>query len=217
MKNIFQTPISKLKEASSWSWDKLKELAEEAGIKSTTPELSYPERGDVIFAVRGKRILGVNLQLYFHYGVYVGGGKVIHFNDPNPNSTTKSKATIIETSLAEFAAGDTVFIEPVDDSIAHNSNEKTAQEAERIYCISTGHYNLAINNCEHFANLCRYNRKKSSQISKFIKIILPSIIINIPKVLPLPPYIKIPTSIITLLAGHFLTNRGKEAHLKQIE
>jgi len=32
MKNIFQTPISKLKEASSWSLDKLKELAEEADI-----------------------------------------------------------------------------------------------------------------------------------------------------------------------------------------
>lgn len=189
--------------------DKLKKLAEDVGILPAKPEFKNPERGDVIFAVRVKT-------LYFHYGVYVGNNQVIHFNDPNPDKKSKFQACIIRTSLKEFADGDIVFIEPDDESIPHNTKRQTAQKAEQLYLDSTKNYNLALNNCEHFANLCRYNKKKSSQVSKFLKIILPSVLINVPRVMPLPPYIKIPASVLSLFANHFLSNRGKVAHLKQI-
>ncbi|MBQ3688381.1 MAG: lecithin retinol acyltransferase family protein [Bacteroidales bacterium] len=211
--------FNKLKELAENAGNKMKGLAESAGILTAKPELSYPQRGDVIFAVRNIKILWGKVtlpNLYYHYGVYVGNGEVIHFNDPDPEHTTKSKAQIIKTSLNVFADGDTVFIEPIDEETPHNTNEQTAQKAEEMLKCPRN-YNVAINNCEHFANECRYNRKKSSQMSKFIKILLPSIIVNVPRVVPLPPYIKIPASIITLVAEHFLTNKGKSAHFKQIK
>ena len=208
----------KLKEFAGNAGDKVKELAESAGILTAKPELSYPQRGDIIFAVRNIKILWGKVtlpNLYYHYGVYVGNGAVIHFNDPDPEHTSKSKARIIKTSLEDFADGDTVFIEPVDEKTQHNSPEMTAQRAEVLLQFPNS-YNVAINNCEHFANECRYNRKKSSQMSKFIKILLPSIIMNVPRVVPLPPYIKIPASIIAFVAEHFLSNKGKTSHFKQI-
>ena len=113
-----------------------------------------PERGDVIFAVR---FCGV----FFHYGVYVGNGRVIHYNTESHTDMTPSHNAIIQTSLEYFANNDPVYIEPSDKKY---SKENTARKAEELLGTGKGEYNLATNNCEHFSNLCRYNSKSSKQV-----------------------------------------------------
>ncbi len=214
LKELLDKTSNELKDFADDTGDKLKGFAEKAGILNVKPELSSPQRGDIIFAARNVKLFKGKIilkNLYYHYGVYVGDNKVIHFSDPNPNETTKSHATIIETSFEDFADGDVVFIEPIDENIKHNNLEKTAVKAEFYLYNHKDKYNLGFNNCEHFANICRYNKKKSSQVSKFLKILLPSIIMNLPKVLPLHPAIKIPTSLIAFVLEHFLSNKGKLA------
>ena len=111
-----------------------------------------PERGDVIFAVR---FCGV----FFHYGIYIGGGLVIHYN--TDSSQTPSHNAIIKTSFEDFASNDPVYIDPTDKKY---SKENTAKKAEELLGTGRGEYNLATNNCEHFCNLCRKNSKSSEQV-----------------------------------------------------
>ena len=69
-----------------------------------------PERGDVIFAVR---FCGV----FFHYGIYIGGGLVIHYN--TDSSQTPSHNAIIKTSFDN----DYVSIDVTDTGIEIDKND----------------------------------------------------------------------------------------------
>ena len=49
--------------------------------------------------------------LYKHYGVYIGGGRVIHFAAQKGFETNAKEAYIQETTLADFLCGDTLYVE----------------------------------------------------------------------------------------------------------
>jgi len=111
-----------------------------------------PQRGDIIFSVRA-------YGAYFHYGIFIGNNSVIHYRSKDDGFFN---ALIIKTSYADFAKGCPVYVEPRE--VGANSNEQTAKNAEKYLGSGLKEYNLAINNCEHFVNLCRYNEKKSCQV-----------------------------------------------------
>lgn len=109
--------------------------------------------GSVIYAKR---------TLYRHYGVYVGDGRVVHFAAKKGFETDAENAFIQMTSLDEFAKGDEIEVEP--DYEGALGGKETAERAMACVGEGKGEYNLVFNNCEHFANWCKYGEKSSSQV-----------------------------------------------------
>ena len=130
---------------------------------------AVPVPGDIIYTDRG---------LYKHYGVYIGHGQVIHFSGTNGHETDAAKADIIQTSVKDFLKDDSLFIQDDKGKRPLPVNEIIQRAKSRLGKYK-GTYNLVSNNCEHFANWCRYGSNESQQvnivatcIAKFIKSLL---------------------------------------------
>ena len=146
-----------------------------------------PENGDV---------LRVNRGLYSHYGVYAADkNHVIHYTGATgPNDFN---GIVRETSLEEFLNGSERFsvctfpehplnlpVFPSKNPLAriiqfvriikfldyHLYSGDEAVERARSK-LGQGGYNLALNNCEHFAVWCRTGVKDSSQVNNILNII----------------------------------------------
>lgn len=120
-----------------------------------------PKKGDIIFAIK---MLGT----YLHYGVYIGDNRVIHYRSEDYNDMNPKHAKIIETSLEEFAHGSDVYREPKHKG-GNFFDFSTVRKAKKLLGTGEGEYNLLNNNCEHFANYCKYGKKISRQINRIFK------------------------------------------------
>ena len=120
--------------------------------------MSTPQNGDVIKVSRWNG-------LYAHYGIYVDtsdGGHVIHYTGEDSHSDFKG--VIRETSFEEFLNGDKNYsVRKFDkDKYPHiYSGKETVKRARSK--IGESKYNLAFNNCEHFAVWCKTGKNDSSQ------------------------------------------------------
>ena len=147
-----------------------------------------PQNGDV---------LRVNRGLYSHYGVYVAdSGHVIHYT--GATGPADFNGVVRETTLAEFLNGSKDFDvcrfpeNPQRLLAPKNSKHKLFQLWQAIKAarlkdyhlysgdeaverarsrIGQGGYNLAFNNCEHFAVWCRTGVKESSQVNNILDVI----------------------------------------------
>ena len=146
-----------------------------------------PKNGDV---------LRVNRGLYSHYGVYAADkNHVIHYTGATgPNDFN---GIVRETSLEEFLNGSENFsvctfpkyplnlpVLPSKNPLAkiiqfariiklldyHLYSGDEAVERARSK-LGKGGYNLALNNCEHFAVWCKTGVKDSSQVNNILNII----------------------------------------------
>ena len=125
---------------------------------------SKPKKGDHIRVSRG---------LYNHHGIYISDEEVIHFTGIDDDSVLDwSKNEVIKTDLADFLRGGELEVK-----------EYTEEEFEDLYpvehivhyargCLGDAGYNLVINNCEHFANMCTLGRFRSRQVERVFNIIL---------------------------------------------
>lgn len=117
--------------------------------------------GDVIFVDRG---------LYKHYGVYVGNGTVVHFSGGNHGELSSRKACILKTSLEKFRKDGKVQVENRQNLKNQAfSPRETVMRAINAVGSEKGKYSLIWNNCEHFANWCKYGEKRSVQVEKAAK------------------------------------------------
>ena len=148
---------------------------------------SKPKNGDVIRVNRG---------LYSHYGVYAADSNhVIHYT--GANGPDDFNGIVRETTLAEFLNGAENFsvcdFPEQPQLIAHPSTEKGLfklwqtvkslklkdyhlysgeETVERARSrLGQGGYNLALNNCEHFAVWCKTGVRDSSQVNNILDII----------------------------------------------
>lgn len=140
-------------------------------------------------------ILRVNRGLYSHYGVYADPGHVIHYT--GATGPDDFNGIVRETTLEEFLNGAKTFsictfpqnpaiipAVPARNTLARilnvirtmklrdyhlYSGEETVQRARSK--LGMGGYNLALNNCEHFAVWCRTGVKDSSQVNNILDII----------------------------------------------
>lgn len=131
-------------------------------------ENRIPERGDHI---RVMRIGG----LYAHHGVYVSDNEVIHFTGRDSDSILDwSKCEVIQSNLDTFLKGGVLEVK-----------EYTDEEYQDLYpvneivdyarsCVGDRGYNLAFNNCEHFANVCTLGRFRSNQVERVLSGKLPN-------------------------------------------
>lgn len=113
-------------------------------------------KGDVLAAERG---------LYRHYGIFAGGGKVIHFVGLYHGKRNLLHVRVRETSLEEFVRGSTVFVDNSSNG-DRRPREEIVREARKYLDKKFGRgYNLITNNCEHFAHWCESGHHVSYQVS----------------------------------------------------
>ena len=129
-------------------------------MKEMTEKVPLP--GDVVVADRG---------LYKHYGIYAGGGRVIHYSAGMGIELDADKAKIIETSLAEFLDGSALYVEETDEPGAFPP-DRVVDRARSMIGRLHGEYNIAFNNCEHFTHWCKYGTKESSQVNTVLKAVV---------------------------------------------
>jgi hypothetical protein len=96
---------------------------------------------------------------YYHHGIYIGYGTVIHFSDPV--GYLKWDATVRRDKLADFGPSDKIEVVQYP-SFSTQARETTVLIAIRLIG-STG-YHLTRNNCEQFATFCKTGRHESIQV-----------------------------------------------------
>lgn len=111
-------------------------------------------------------VLSVNRGIYKHYGVYVGNDTVVHFSGGEGFELSAKRACIRKTSLGNFRKNDEIQIET--RCCKSYSRKETVMRALDAVGTEKGKYALPWNNCEHFANWCRYGEKRSSQVEQFV-------------------------------------------------
>lgn len=121
-----------------------------------------PQKSDHI---RVKRIGG----LYAHHGVYVSDDEVIHFTGQDDDSILDwSKCEVIKTDLSAFLKGGTLEVKEYTDEEYQNLYLPDQIVIYARSCIGDKGYNLAFNNCEHFANVCTLGRFRSRQVDRVL-------------------------------------------------
>ena len=103
---------------------------------------------------------------YYHHGVYVGDGMVIHFTgEQNDSVLEPEKVLVRKTTLEFFANGE--IVEKAKPGFFEKRYVKNAknivEEAEKL--IGEGNYDFLHNNCEDFANRVCYSKKLTSQVN----------------------------------------------------
>ena len=105
--------------------------------------------------------------LYAHHGVYVADDEVIHFTGRDDDSILDwSKCEVLRSDLAAFLKGGVLEVKEYSDEELDDlySPEQIVSYARA--CIGDRGYNLAFNNCEHFANVCTLGRFRSQQVER---------------------------------------------------
>ena len=118
-------------------------------------EINNINPGDVVYVDRG---------LYKHYGVYAGGGKIIHFAPLAGNEINAENAVVHETELNNFLKGG--MPETDRKSRAQFSPPEIVNRARSQ--IGNKGYNLVFYNCEHFAQWCKTGVFESNQVKSVI-------------------------------------------------
>lgn len=117
-----------------------------------------------------------------HYGIYIGGGEVIHYNNRNGAELSGKDNDVIQTSLEEFLKGDKLYVvkEKRNSKYTAFPPGEVVKRAKSALGKHKGKYNLFIHNCEHFAYWCKYGVSESGQIQNLmeaVKIILAGMIL----------------------------------------
>lgn len=106
--------------------------------------------------------------LYRHYGVYVGKGKVIHY--AGRGGDWENDVSVREVSMQEFlrdADGYMICKFPSKSKNPRYHCYTKKETVERAYSrLGERKYDLLTNNCEHFAVWCRTNISESRQVDR---------------------------------------------------
>jgi len=96
---------------------------------------------------------------YTHHGIYVGAGRVVHYEGL---SWGLHRGPVKEVSLEEFADGCPVTIKPVAH-VRYSGAQVAARARSRL---GEDRYRLITNNCEHFCEWCIRGEARSEQVER---------------------------------------------------
>lgn len=101
---------------------------------------------------------------YYHHGIYIGNDEVIEFGEASAVLKPAEDVEVHKVSVEEFLQGGFLEVRIYDrkERKTKNSPEKVVEIAKSK--LGEKGYNFIFNNCEHFANICVFNEKKSIQI-----------------------------------------------------
>lgn len=103
--------------------------------------------------------------LYTHHGVYVGNNQVIHYAGYANGWRDCGNQKVELISLQTFASGQHIQIKDYGSHRLPHS-KAVVRAFERLH---EDKYNLASNNCEHFANWCCTGEHRSEQVRRVTK------------------------------------------------
>ena len=111
------------------------------------------KRGDHIKVFRG---------IHSHHGIYLGGGRVIHYTGEVWEKITGERDFSVRCdSLATFRGSGTVKV------VTHKNPESPEIVVKRAESrLGETRYSLALNNCEHFATKCVTGVARSKQVER---------------------------------------------------
>jgi len=122
-------------------------------------ELKKPKPSDHIRVNRG---------LYNHHGIYVSDNEVIHFTGDGNDNLLGTDNEVISTNLSDFLKNGNCEIKIyTQDELRDLYSPETIIAYARA-CIGESGYNLALNNCEHFANRCTLGKHTSKQVENVL-------------------------------------------------
>jgi hypothetical protein len=98
---------------------------------------------------------------FAHHGIYIGGGKVIHYGALMYDIVRKP---VEEVTLEQFSGGRPVFV------VQHGELPFDVEQIlERARCrLGENRYRLMTNNCEHFVEWCLYGVQRSFQVERAV-------------------------------------------------
>lgn len=101
----------------------------------------------------------VSRAAYFHHGIYIGQGLVVHFTARH-GEPVKRDAIIRCDPVERFAHGDAIEI------VAYGQASPVEEVFQRAQSrIGQDGYRLFSNNCEHFARWCKTGQHESPQVA----------------------------------------------------
>jgi hypothetical protein len=98
---------------------------------------------------------------YLHHGIYVGGGKVVHYAGL---ARGLQRGPVEEVSLACFTRGRPVWVK-ADEPASFDSQEVIRRARSRV---GEDRYRLLSNNCEHFCEWCLRGERRSYQVESVL-------------------------------------------------
>ncbi len=99
---------------------------------------------------------------FAHHGIYVGGGKVIHYGALVYDIVRRP---VEEVTLEAFAGGRPIFVVQ-HDSLPFDVNQIIERARSRL---GEHRYRLLTNNCEHFVEWCLYGEQRSFQVERALE------------------------------------------------
>jgi hypothetical protein len=110
---------------------------------------------------------------YWHHGIDVGHGQVIHLAEGESSSRfmrflSKKSGEVVKTSMEDFLKGGRMVKGGIRNTADPLEKEEIAERAESVVG-DPSKYNVLFNNCEHFANWCETGVAKSHQVADVAK------------------------------------------------
>lgn len=119
-------------------------------------KIKKPEFGDQIRVNRG---------IYYHHAIYASDDCVIQFGTSVGMEISPENATVMITSLVEFARGEEVEVREYSNQEKQMLRKPTDIVNYALSCLGNKGYNLITNNCEHFSYECAFGKKYSEQVN----------------------------------------------------
>ena len=108
----------------------------------------------------GSRLI-VRRRAYFHHGIYVGNGRVIHY----AGWFRGTRGLVEEVTLEEFTEGRPYRAGRMPPD--RRAGEDIVRRARSR--LGERRYHLLRNNCEHFCNWCQLGESRSEQVEALMK------------------------------------------------
>jgi hypothetical protein len=108
----------------------------------------------------GSRLI-LRRRAYFHHGIYMGNGKMIHY----AGWLFGTRGLVEEVTLEQFTEGHPYRIGRMPPD--RRAGEDAVRRARSR--LGERRYNLLKNNCEHFCNWCQLEECRSEQVEALMK------------------------------------------------
>jgi hypothetical protein len=99
---------------------------------------------------------------FAHHGIYLGGGRVIHYN---VRVYRLNRRPVEDTDMLDFAEGRPVFVVSHADDV-HDAEEVLRRARSRL---GENRYHLLDNNCEHLVEWCLHGVARSFQVESALE------------------------------------------------
>jgi len=102
--------------------------------------------------------------LYWHYGIDLGDGTVVHLATNAGSCTSADRMSVQRITMSEFANGQTVVVEAVESMLPDDLVITRA-----INAVGTQGYSLTMGNCEHFTRALKSGISHSTQVDEVVR------------------------------------------------